>query len=32
MGRKPPVFLRPGDTVEVEIARVGELRNPIVAA
>lgn len=31
MGRKPPVFLKPGDWVEVEIGQVGVLRNPIVA-
>jgi 2-keto-4-pentenoate hydratase/2-oxohepta-3-ene-1,7-dioic acid hydratase in catechol pathway len=29
--RKPPVFLKPGDTVEVEIERIGTLRNPVVA-
>ena len=29
--RKPPVFLKPGDTVEVEIERIGVLRNPVVA-
>ncbi len=29
--RKPPVFLRPGDVVEVEIDRLGSLRNPVVA-
>ena len=29
--RSPPEFLRPGDVVEVEIARVGTLVNPIVA-
>jgi 2-keto-4-pentenoate hydratase/2-oxohepta-3-ene-1,7-dioic acid hydratase in catechol pathway len=28
--RKPPVFLQPGDTVEVEIDRLGVLRNPVV--
>jgi 2-keto-4-pentenoate hydratase/2-oxohepta-3-ene-1,7-dioic acid hydratase in catechol pathway len=28
--RKPPVFLAPGDTIEVEIARIGSLRNRIV--
>ena len=28
--RKPPVFLKPGDTVEVEIERVGLLSNPVV--
>ncbi len=28
--RKPPVFLKPGDTVEVEIERIGVLRNPVV--
>lgn len=31
-GRKPPVFLRPGTVVEVEIARVGLLRNTVSAA
>ncbi|OHB72053.1 MAG: fumarylacetoacetate hydrolase [Planctomycetes bacterium RBG_13_63_9] len=29
--RKPPVFLTPGDTVEVEIEKLGVLRNPVVA-
>ena len=29
--RKPPVSLAPGDEVEVEIERVGALRNPVVA-
>jgi 2-keto-4-pentenoate hydratase/2-oxohepta-3-ene-1,7-dioic acid hydratase in catechol pathway len=29
--RKPPVFLKPGDTVEVEIEGIGLLRNPVVA-
>jgi 2-keto-4-pentenoate hydratase/2-oxohepta-3-ene-1,7-dioic acid hydratase in catechol pathway len=29
--RKPPVFLQPGDTVEVAIERLGVLRNPVVA-
>jgi len=28
---KPPVFLVPGDTVEIEIERVGTLRNAVVA-
>jgi 2-keto-4-pentenoate hydratase/2-oxohepta-3-ene-1,7-dioic acid hydratase in catechol pathway len=28
--RKPPVFLKPGDTVEVEIEKIGVLRNPVV--
>lgn len=31
MGRTPPVFLKPGDTVEVEIEKIGTLKNPIVA-
>ncbi len=31
MARKPPVWLKPGDVVEVEIDRVGTLRNPVVA-
>ena len=29
--RKPPVLLKPGDTVEVEIEKIGVLRNPVVA-
>jgi 2-keto-4-pentenoate hydratase/2-oxohepta-3-ene-1,7-dioic acid hydratase in catechol pathway len=29
--RKPPIFLKPGDDVAVQIAEVGELRNPCVA-
>lgn len=29
--RKPPVFLEPGDTVEVEIEKLGVLCNPVVA-
>jgi 2-keto-4-pentenoate hydratase/2-oxohepta-3-ene-1,7-dioic acid hydratase in catechol pathway len=29
--RKPPVFLKPGDVVEVEIDGLGLLRNPVVA-
>jgi 2-keto-4-pentenoate hydratase/2-oxohepta-3-ene-1,7-dioic acid hydratase in catechol pathway len=29
--RKPPVFLKPGDVVEVEIERIGVLCNPVVA-
>ncbi len=29
--RKPPVFLRPGDVVEVETEGLGVLRNPVVA-
>ena len=27
--RKPPVFLMPGDTVEVTVERIGTLRNPV---
>ena len=30
--RKPPVFLKAGDVVEVEIERLGVLRNPVVQA
>jgi 2-keto-4-pentenoate hydratase/2-oxohepta-3-ene-1,7-dioic acid hydratase in catechol pathway len=30
--RKPPVFLRHGDVVEVEIERIGTLRNQVVEA
>lgn len=29
--RRPPVFLQPGDVVEVEIESLGVLRNPVVA-
>ena len=29
--RKPPIYLKPGDTVEIEIERLGVLRNPVVA-
>ncbi len=29
--RKPPVFLRPGDVVEVETEGLGALQNPVVA-
>ncbi|MBN1491736.1 MAG: fumarylacetoacetate hydrolase family protein [Phycisphaerae bacterium] len=29
--RKPPVYLRPGDTVSVEIDGIGALTNPVVA-
>ncbi len=29
--RSPPVFMRPGDVFEVEVERVGLLRNPVVA-
>jgi 2-keto-4-pentenoate hydratase/2-oxohepta-3-ene-1,7-dioic acid hydratase in catechol pathway len=31
MARKPPVFLQSGDVVEVEIERLGILRNPVSA-
>lgn len=30
-GRKPPVFLRDGDEVQVTVERIGSVRNPIVA-
>ena len=30
-GRKPPVFLKAGDVMQVNIERIGELGNPIVA-
>jgi len=32
MHRKPPLFLKPGDVVEIEIDGVGTIRNPVVAA
>jgi 2-keto-4-pentenoate hydratase/2-oxohepta-3-ene-1,7-dioic acid hydratase in catechol pathway len=31
VARKPPLFLKPGDTVEVEVENIGILRNPVVA-
>jgi 2-keto-4-pentenoate hydratase/2-oxohepta-3-ene-1,7-dioic acid hydratase in catechol pathway len=31
MARRPPVFLKPGDVVEVEIDGLGILRNPVEA-
>jgi acylpyruvate hydrolase len=31
-GRKPPVFLRPGDEMRLEVEKVGELMNPVAAA
>ena len=31
IARKPPVYLKPGDVVEVEIEGLGVLRNPVVA-
>jgi 2-keto-4-pentenoate hydratase/2-oxohepta-3-ene-1,7-dioic acid hydratase in catechol pathway len=30
ISRKPPLFLKPGDVVEVEIEHIGILRNPVV--
>jgi 2-keto-4-pentenoate hydratase/2-oxohepta-3-ene-1,7-dioic acid hydratase in catechol pathway len=29
--RKPPVWMRPGDLIEVEIEGIGILRNPVIA-
>jgi len=29
--RKPPVFMKPGDTIAITVERVGTLENPIVA-
>ena len=31
MARKPPVWLKPGDSVEVEIDNLGTLKNPVIA-
>jgi 2-keto-4-pentenoate hydratase/2-oxohepta-3-ene-1,7-dioic acid hydratase in catechol pathway len=31
MARKPPLWLKPGDAVEVEISKIGVLRNTVVA-
>ena len=30
--RKPPIFLKPGDVVEVEVEKLGVLKNPVVAS
>jgi 2-keto-4-pentenoate hydratase/2-oxohepta-3-ene-1,7-dioic acid hydratase in catechol pathway len=30
-GRKPPLWMKPGDTIEVEITTIGTLRNPVAA-
>jgi 2,4-diketo-3-deoxy-L-fuconate hydrolase len=32
VGRKPPVFMKPGDVIEVEIGKIGVPRNRIAAA
>jgi acylpyruvate hydrolase len=29
--QKPPVFLQPGDVVEVEIGNIGRLVNPVIS-
>lgn len=29
--RKPPIFLRPGDVVEIEVEGIGTLSNPVIA-
>ena len=29
--RKPPLWMKPGDSIEVEIAEIGILRNPVIA-
>ena len=29
--RKPPVFLKPGDVVRLEVEGIGVLENPVVA-
>jgi 2-keto-4-pentenoate hydratase/2-oxohepta-3-ene-1,7-dioic acid hydratase in catechol pathway len=31
VARKPPIFLKPGDTVTIEIDRIGALTNPVIA-
>ena len=28
--RKPPIFLKPGDSVTIEIDRIGALTNPVI--
>ncbi len=29
--RDPPLFLKPGDVVEIEVEGIGTLRNPVTA-
>ena len=29
--RKPPIFMKPGDVVEIEVEGIGVLRNPVIA-
>lgn len=29
-GRKPPVYMQPGDTIEISIGAIGTLTNPVV--
>jgi acylpyruvate hydrolase len=29
--RKPPIFMKPGDVCEIEIEKLGTLRNPVIA-
>ena len=31
MARKPPVWLKPGDSVTIEIEKIGSLTNPVAA-
>lgn len=31
-GREPPVYLKPGDEIRIEISGLGTLENPVVAA
>lgn len=31
MARKPPLWLKPGDQMEVEIEKIGILANPVIA-
>ena len=28
--RKPPVFMKPGDSITIEIEKIGRLTNPVV--
>jgi 2-keto-4-pentenoate hydratase/2-oxohepta-3-ene-1,7-dioic acid hydratase in catechol pathway len=29
--RKPPILLKPGDTVRIEIDNIGTIENPVIA-
>jgi 2-keto-4-pentenoate hydratase/2-oxohepta-3-ene-1,7-dioic acid hydratase in catechol pathway len=30
IGFDPPIYLQPGDVVEIEVEQIGTLRNPVI--